>query len=435
MAGLLKWDDLNKYRGSASAPSVPTPAPVTASPSVPVFGVNGGSYDSAASPGGVGVNPGTIGQIGTATSLAGLATGNPALSQFGGMISTAGALAGAQSKEDALGVIGSKAASIAGVPSPVTGAVMGYVQSGMPGAKAGAVTGALASNPVTALAMGLFGLVTGKSVFSTLKSTFTPTEEKSISPSSMMSVSSPGLLSTANVAENFGMGINANDATVSNTGTIGIQDYANFGTVQSGSGDLSDGAHGTIADTGMGVNSSGQTVSNDATIAVQDNANFGTTSGGGGVDMSGAAETGMGTNSAGQSVSNDATVAAQDASFDSSSSSSSSDSKIVCTAMNHAYGFGGFRNAIWLRYAQTHLRREHEVGYHALFLPLVGYGYGGTGRARMVVRRVLEHLARHRTADLRAQMMGRKRDRLGRAYRLILEPLCYAVGRLKTLFS
>jgi hypothetical protein len=65
--------------------------------------------------------------------------------------------------------------------------------------------------------------------------------------------------------------------TVSNTGSIGLQDYLNFGIVQDAQGGfLGDGAYGgTIGNTGMGVNSQGQTVSNLGTIAAQNNAMFG----------------------------------------------------------------------------------------------------------------------------------------------------------------
>jgi hypothetical protein len=106
--------------------------------------------------------------------------------------------------------------------------------------------------------------------------------------------------------------------------------------------------------------------------------------------------------------------------------------KIVCTAMNQAYGFGGFRQSIWLSHSAKHLTKAHEIGYHTLFLPLVAVGYNqGNKMHNRIVRRVLENIARHRTADLRAEMRGIKRDPVGRAYRLILEPLCYAVGKLK----
>lgn len=120
-------------------------------------------------------------------------------------------------------------------------------------------------------------------------------------------------------------------------------------------------------------------------------------------------------------------------SYGESPSSSSSNSgggggKIVCTAMNEAYGFGSFRNRIWLKYAKDNLTKAHEVGYHTLFLPLVDIGYKKDVK---VVRKALEHIARHRSADLRAEMRGAKRDNLGRMYRFVLEPLCYVVGKLK----
>ena len=111
---------------------------------------------------------------------------------------------------------------------------------------------------------------------------------------------------------------------------------------------------------------------------------------------------------------------------------SSSSSKIICTAMNQAYGFGSFRNSIWLTYSAQHMTKAHEAGYHALFLPLVDYGFKrGDGKINMAVRKTLEWIARHRTKDLRAEMRGTKRDTTGRIIRFIFEPLCYAVGKLK----
>ena len=102
--------------------------------------------------------------------------------------------------------------------------------------------------------------------------------------------------------------------------------------------------------------------------------------------------------------------------------------KIVCTAMNESYGFGGFRNLVWLAYARKNLTKEHEVGYHTIFLPLVDIAYKKNNK---FVRVILEHIARHRTADLRAEMNRGKRDKLGRFYRFFLEPLCYIVGKVK----
>jgi len=103
-------------------------------------------------------------------------------------------------------------------------------------------------------------------------------------------------------------------------------------------------------------------------------------------------------------------------------------SKIVCTAMNESYGFGSYRQAVWLKYSNNNLTKEHEVGYHTLFLPLVELAYQ---KDYKYVRKTLENIARHRTADLRAEMQNKKRDKLGRFYRAILEPICYLVGAYK----
>jgi hypothetical protein len=117
----------------------------------------------------------------------------------------------------------------------------------------------------------------------------------------------------------------------------------------------------------------------------------------------------------------------------STTTSSSSGGKIVCTAMNEAYGFGSFRQAVWLQHsASMPNAKTIEKGYHTLFLPVVAYAFNGTPNAlRNAVRRVAEHIARHRTADLWKEMRGKKRDPLGRIYRAIIEPICYIVGKVK----
>jgi hypothetical protein len=117
----------------------------------------------------------------------------------------------------------------------------------------------------------------------------------------------------------------------------------------------------------------------------------------------------------------------------STTTSTTSGGKIVCTAMNQAYGFGSFRQAIWLQHSATMPNAKTiEKGYHTLFLPVVAYAFNGTPNAlRNAVRRVAEHIARHRTADLWKEMRGKKRDPLGRIYRAIIEPICYIVGKVK----
>jgi len=109
-------------------------------------------------------------------------------------------------------------------------------------------------------------------------------------------------------------------------------------------------------------------------------------------------------------------------------SSDKEESKIICTAMNASYGFGSYRQAVWLNYSNKHLTKEHEVGYHTLFLPLVHLAYTKDNK---LIRKLLEHGTRRRTADIRAELKGTKRNTLGRIYRAVLEPLCYGVGKIK----
>ena len=96
--------------------------------------------------------------------------------------------------------------------------------------------------------------------------------------------------------------------------------------------------------------------------------------------------------------------------------------KIVCTMMNESYGFGSFRNKIWLRHSKG-LASEYQKGYHKIFLPLVKLS-----KKNIVLKKVLEHIAVHRTIDIRQESRG-KVHLLGRVYRKILEPICYWVGR------
>ena len=104
--------------------------------------------------------------------------------------------------------------------------------------------------------------------------------------------------------------------------------------------------------------------------------------------------------------------------------------KIVCTMMNEEYGFGSYRNAIWLRHsANMPNAKVYQLGYHRLFMPLVAYAKG-TGTTNQWVKVALEHIARHRTSDIYLQMKGKRRDKIGRIYRAVLEPLCYLVGKL-----
>jgi hypothetical protein len=67
-----------------------------------------------------------------------------------------------------------------------------------------------------------------------------------------------------------------------------------------------------------------------------------------------------------------------------------SKSKIVCTMMNESYGFGSFRNKIWMKFHKD-LSPEYQRGYHKLFLPLVKIA-----KKNIIVKKILEHIAVHK---------------------------------------
>ena len=96
--------------------------------------------------------------------------------------------------------------------------------------------------------------------------------------------------------------------------------------------------------------------------------------------------------------------------------------KVVCTMMNESYGFGSFRNKIWLRQSKD-LAPEYQIGYHKIFLPLVKLS-----KTNKILKKILEHIAVHRTIDIRQESRG-KVHLLGRLYRKILEPICYWTGK------
>ena len=90
--------------------------------------------------------------------------------------------------------------------------------------------------------------------------------------------------------------------------------------------------------------------------------------------------------------------------------------------MNESYGFGSFRNKIWLKHSKS-LAPEYQKGYHKIFLPLVKLS-----KTNKLLKKTLEHIAVHRTIDIRQESRG-KVHLLGRVYRKILEPICYWVGK------
>ena len=107
--------------------------------------------------------------------------------------------------------------------------------------------------------------------------------------------------------------------------------------------------------------------------------------------------------------------------------SSGDPNKIVCTAMNSMYGFGGFRNAIWMKYARERIKdEEYELGYHKLIMPLVR-----RMETNKFIRTIVEFNARQRTFNLRREMRGQKTTLYYRIVeKKIIFPAFFAVGWL-----
>jgi len=102
--------------------------------------------------------------------------------------------------------------------------------------------------------------------------------------------------------------------------------------------------------------------------------------------------------------------------------------KIVCTMMNEFYGTLPVMNKIWQKHA-IHMKHAkiYARGYHAIFLPLVVFAKK-PGKLNYIVRMILEHMAVHRTLDVKAQTDGTDRPFLGRIYRYIFEPPAFLIG-------
>ena len=100
--------------------------------------------------------------------------------------------------------------------------------------------------------------------------------------------------------------------------------------------------------------------------------------------------------------------------------------KIICTEMNNTYGFGSFRNGIWMKYQETYMpREEYELGYHKLIVPLV---------KRMPtnkhIRKFLETVAKRRTVCLRKEMRGLKTPLWYKLTKVTTRPMFFVVGWL-----
>ena len=102
--------------------------------------------------------------------------------------------------------------------------------------------------------------------------------------------------------------------------------------------------------------------------------------------------------------------------------------KVVCTAMYQTTQLPEWKKHIkvWQIFERKYLTPYHEIGYHILFKP-----FAKGMLKNNILKTIGAHIAKHRTQDLKSILFNSKKDLLGRIYRLILEPICYIVGRIK----
>jgi hypothetical protein len=355
-------------------------------------------------------------QIGQVAGVLGAITGNPVLGVAGSMFGLGGR-AGAQTTPQ--GVVGQFAAPAIGmaIPGPIGQAVGQTVSGFSQGKSAGQVGRAVgfnaalsAINPLAPMAYSVLSSIAPSvntavqramdSVLGVPTQAPAPVESRSFTTPALGSFTSSGGGSSSSGA-GFGFGgVNAAD-----TGNLGFGGGSLGGTAVSGGGRAPSSGRGRAPSSGSGGSSSSSS-----------SGGFGF----GGVDAASTGNLGFGGGSLGGTATSGG------------GSSSGGGGKIVCTAMNDAYGFGSFRQAIWLRHSKN-LDPAYEKGYHKLFLPLVRKAYKESHWYSSKLRTILEDIARCRTADIRAESRGKKRHVRGRVYRFFLEPLCFIVGKFVLL--
>jgi len=370
--------------------------------------------DGGASGGGTGsVSDGLAGMsaFGQGMSALGMIGQDPAMAQFGNVMGqmTAVAAAANQAMSGNFGQaalsLGPTALSALGVPASLVGLGMTAMNPALGQTDMTAQLGKAALGAVSPAALAVLSLAEIMGLVS-VKGMLTTVENKDINTAAF----SPEAAEEAQALDAFLGQIAATDAAMA--AEAQAQAQAEEGAaIAAGFGDS------------MGISTADAVAADAAAVA----AGFGDAGGnsGGGASSAGTAA------DAGAAAAASASADSTDAGPAGDAGGGAGGAKIICTAMNQAYGFGDFRQVIWLQYAEKHLTKAHEVGYHTLFLPFVAAGYKHNKWYSSTIRKILEHGTRHRTADLRAEMRGTKRNNLGRFYRTIFEPLCWVVGKLK----
>ena len=110
-------------------------------------------------------------------------------------------------------------------------------------------------------------------------------------------------------------------------------------------------------------------------------------------------------------------------------SGSDSGKSIICTQMYQQTQLEDWKKTmqLWYIFQKKYLTIEHQEGYHFLFKPFVN------GMKKSIVLTALgKYCAIARTKDIKHIMFGTPFSVTGRVVRLISEPLCYLVGKIKS---
>ena len=105
--------------------------------------------------------------------------------------------------------------------------------------------------------------------------------------------------------------------------------------------------------------------------------------------------------------------------------------KIVCTTLNQMYGFGSFRNKIWMKYNdyENALYPSNskilELGYHKVFGKLTEMM-----PTSPLLTKILRRMARVRTDRLKREMSGKPITFESKLYPTIIRPIFYIAGWL-----
>ena len=94
------------------------------------------------------------------------------------------------------------------------------------------------------------------------------------------------------------------------------------------------------------------------------------------------------------------------------------------------YGFGSFRNAIWMRYNTTSnvkypISKNIELGYHKIFGPLAEKMPNSS-----LLTKVLSRIARVRTDRVRRELRGKPLTLESKIHAILARPVVSAVGYL-----